>query len=557
MAAVYKKTVTKALPKGAETFSRKGERFARWKDARGKTRTAPLTTGRDGSNRIVITAGTYTAKYRGGEGVVREVATGCRSKDGAMSVLKDLTDRAEKVKSRILTPAEDRISDHQDTPLGVHITAYIDHQTAKGLNKTRIANNRSRLNRLAADCSFRSLSDLSATALERWLADRKSEGMSAGNRNEFRQTLVGFGNWCVRTSRICANPLCFVAKADTKADQRRKRRAMTEAELTKLLDATRRRPLLDAMTIRRGKHKGEAIANLRPETKSRLKLLGQERALLYKTYLLTGLRKSELASLTAGQLELDAPAAFAVLDAADEKNREGSTIAIRGDLAGELREWLHVKLTALQDDSRQRGVLIPDRLPADSPVFDVPTGLVRILDRDLKLAGIPKCDDRGRTIDIHALRHTFGTHLSKAGVAPRTAQAAMRHSTIDLTMNVYTDPRLLDVHGALESLPALSLDTEQTHMQRAVKATGTDDLTALPFAPGFAPTTGNRSESQSTGDNLDRKRSRHEQDSLGVVSLASVNGKRPLSSADNGRHQVEPKGVEPSTSALRTQRSPK
>jgi integrase len=56
---------------------------------------------------------------------------------------------------------------------------------------------------------------------------------------------------------------------------------------------------------------------------------------------------------------------------------------------------------------------------------------------------------RGRTIDVHALRHSFGTLLSKGGVAPRTAQAAKRHSSIDLTMNTYTDPKLLDVHGAL------------------------------------------------------------------------------------------------------------
>ena len=34
----------------------------------------------------------------------------------------------------------------------------------------------------------------------------------------------------------------------------------------------------------------------------------------------------------------------------------------------------------------------------------------------------------------------------------------MRHSSIDLTMNVYTDPRLLDVHEALDSLPTFSLD---------------------------------------------------------------------------------------------------
>ncbi|MFN7020829.1 MAG: tyrosine-type recombinase/integrase [Phycisphaerales bacterium] len=51
------------------------------------------------------------------------------------------------------------------------------------------------------------------------------------------------------------------------------------------------------------------------------------------------------------------------------------------------------------------------------------------------------------------MRHTFGTHLSKAGVPLRTAQAAMRHSDPSLTANVYTDPKLLDVAGAVACLP--------------------------------------------------------------------------------------------------------
>ncbi len=120
------------------------------------------------------------------------------------------------------------------------------------------------------------------------------------------------------------------------------------------------------------------------------------------------------------------------------------------------------------------------------PLFTVPAGLVRILDRDLRLAGIPKVDQRGRTVDVHALRHTFGTLLSAAGVAPRTAQAAMRHSTIDLTMNVYTDPKLLDVAGAMEALPSLSLSANV----EVAKATETDDKTVSPLAPNLAPTPG-------------------------------------------------------------------
>lgn len=79
------------------------------------------------------------------------------------------------------------------------------------------------------------------------------------------------------------------------------------------------------------------------------------------------------------------------------------------------------------------------------------SGLISILDRDLEAADIPKIDERGRRLDVRALRHTFGTLLSKGGVAPRTAQAAMRHADIGLTMGVYKDPRLLDVQEALNA----------------------------------------------------------------------------------------------------------
>lgn len=73
------------------------------------------------------------------------------------------------------------------------------------------------------------------------------------------------------------------------------------------------------------------------------------------------------------------------------------------------------------------------------------------------MAGIHKRDERNRVFDMHALRVTFGTHLCATGVPLRTAQAAMRHSKPELTANVYTDPKLLDVAGAINSLPALRL----------------------------------------------------------------------------------------------------
>src|SRR5262245_59183062 len=162
---------------------------------------------------------------------------------------------------------------------------------------------------------------------------------------------------------------------------------------------------------------------------------------------------------------------------------------------------------------------IPARLPPDMPVFDVPSRLVKILNRDLRLAGIPKRDDRGRTLDVHALRHTFGTLLSKGGVAPRTAQAAMRHSDIKLTMNVYTDPKLLDVRGALDALPALPLQGDKREGE-SLRATGTDGTGARTLAPTLAPTADNRGETLSVTGN------RSIADALGTLAVRGSPGKR-------------------------------
>jgi len=573
MGSVYRKSYTKPVPAGAEFFTRKGQRWARWKDSKGKTRTAEVTTGTAGVLRITIESPVFVAKYRDGRGTIVEKTTGCRDADAARSVLREFERRAVLVKSILLSSAEAEISDQQPYPLVEHFDAYGAYQTAKGLNAVRIKNTASRLKRLARECGFHKLADLKADALEQWLADRVSEGMSAGNRNEFRQELIGFGNWCVRTRRMLSNPFLGVPKADAKADQRRKRRSLTETELANLLDVARRRPLLDAMKVRRGADRDKPVAKLRPETVARLKLLGHERALIYKTLALTGLRRNELRSLTVGQLCLVGEYPHAVLEAADEKNREGSTIPLRGDLADDLRKWIDLKRERLcgaagnASDGQDSPTISIDRkpadLPADTPVFTVPSGLVRILDRDLVLAGIArqvevngkkkidKRDERGRTIDVHALRHTFGTLLSKGGVAPRTAQAAMRHSTIDLTMNVYTDPKLLDVHAALDALPVLPLDAAAPSIERA---TGTDGQGAL--APPLAPTSGRSGASASFPvKTAPVNRSAGEGRALDATRSA---GKRnnPLTTAVSGCREVERKGVEPSTSALRTQRSP-
>jgi hypothetical protein len=131
--------------------------------------------------------------------------------------------------------------------------------------------------------------------------------------------------------------------------------------LSRLLAVVEARPLEDARTVRRGRGRGG-------------------RSLIVKTLVLTGLRVNELRTLAVEQLDLTPGAEWLRLDAADEKSREGNMIPVRGDLADGLSGWLAGTSKASAD-----------------PLFDVPTGFRRILDRDLKAAGIPERDDCGMT----------------------------------------------------------------------------------------------------------------------------------------------------------------
>jgi hypothetical protein len=64
-------------------------------------------------------------------------------------------------------------------------------------------------------------------------------------------------------------------------------------------------------------------------------------------------------------------------------------------------------------------------------------------------------DADGRHADFHSLRHTFVTTLVRSGVSPKAAQSLARHSTINLTMNVYTSLTVNDQASALASLPPI------------------------------------------------------------------------------------------------------
>ena len=224
-------------------------------------RTAPVTTGQNGADRIRDESGTYVGRYRDGNGLVVEVSTGCRDKTAAQSVLADLERQAEKVRAGLLTPAEARISEHLGKPIAEHVDAYIESMKARGLVKMHRDNVRSQLMRVIEDCGFARISELNREALERWLGNETRADRSARSRNAHRAAMIAFCNWCADPTigRMISNPFRGVPKADEKADPRRRRRSMTETELTRLLEVARRRPTGRSPDRAKGKTEGRAI----------------------------------------------------------------------------------------------------------------------------------------------------------------------------------------------------------------------------------------------------------------------------------------------------------
>jgi len=451
MATVYRKKYPIPMPEEAEIIVRRGKKVARWQNGKQQVRTAEVLD--DG--RVQFVSDCWYIRYRDADGLMRRESTGCRDRQAAEKVLADRLADVEKVKAGVMSKEEMTAAEQLDTPLCQHTQDYLAELAIRTIRGRRVSAKhvrhvRDQLNRLIRDCRFRLLRDVTRKAVGRWMAktarlprdpDKEdSQPLSARTINMHRAAVVAFCNWCVAEGRLVANPLAGQPKAE-ETEPARKRRPLTEDEIARLLKAAIERPLRDALTIRRGKNKGKPLANVRSKVRKRLERLGEERSLVYKFMILTGLRAGEVASLTVGALCLDDSNPHLTIEGRHVKSGRAATLPLRTDLADNLRQHL----ARLAED---RGELSPD-----APLFRLGQSFLRVFNLDLAAAGIAKCGAQGRTVDVHSLRHTFATLLARGGVTPSVAQKLMRHSDIRLTMNLYTHLDLADTAGAVAALP--------------------------------------------------------------------------------------------------------
>jgi integrase len=246
------------------------------------------------------------------------------------------------------------------------------------------------------------------------LLRRRGRGVGVETSNHNLASIRAFTKWLVKDRRSGVDPLTHLSRQNADVDVRHQRRALREESFHKVIEATGAgRPF-------RG-------------------LTGADRLVIYTLSANTGLRASELGSLTPGSFALDATPPTVTVQAGYSKHRREDVQPLRADVAQMMRQYIAGR-------------------PAERPLWpgtwtEAGAEMVRF---DLAAAGIPYQDDAGRYFDFHALRGQFISFLAATGVHPKVAQVLARHSTITLTMDYYTHLDVLDVSGALDKLPSLS-----------------------------------------------------------------------------------------------------
>ncbi|NIA16036.1 MAG: tyrosine-type recombinase/integrase [Nitrospiraceae bacterium] len=225
--------------------------------------------------------------------------------------------------------------------------------------------------------------------VEKALRKIDRRGRSGKTLQNYADGLQAFCEWCKKRGYMDRNPLEQLSPFDN--TPRSHRRAITQEELGRLFSACQ-----------------------------------PYRRLTYEMAICTGLRARELSMLRVAHLDIAGGGVY--LDASWTKNRKGGFQP--------LPRWL---VTELSEES--------DGKAKDDPLLYVPSHPGRDLEIDLKAAGIPKHTEDGK-IDFHALRVAYVSFVLEAGASAKEAQVLARHSTPDLTMNVYArarDTRLSEV----------------------------------------------------------------------------------------------------------------
>jgi len=394
----------------------------------------------------------WYGQYRDLGGRVHRVPL-ATDKVAAQQMLADLVKQSERGFAGVTDPFEK----HTWRPLVEHIEDYKKSIEANGRTARYVWETDKKLRDMANGCEFRFIHEINADKLSRWLAEQRETRprFGIGTSNHYIAAMAGFCNWLSdpKLGRRCAaNPYGRGTTLNGETDVRRQRRALTDDEIAWLLDSTETGPVIGDMT-------------------------GTDRAILYSVGLMTGLRASELKSLTPESFDLASEPPTLTVEACYSKHRRKDLLPLHPDLVPRLRTWLADRFGAQADAP---AILTLKGAPAGN-VGRLWTGAAvkahrtaDTLRRDLEAARQrwpeAAADENERKTressdfllyqtregyaDFHSLRHTFITRTVDSSVMIHHAQGLARHAKIEQTMK-YTHVRMAGLTQSIRQVPSL------------------------------------------------------------------------------------------------------
>jgi integrase len=397
----------------------------------------------------------WWARYRDAHGVTKRVALS-ENKNIAQRMLAEIVQKVELEKAGVLTDTEK----HVKRPIAEHLNDFECHLRAKNNDPRYVNESLNKIRRMVSYCNWRRISDLTAQSVEAFLTNlRTAEKRSIQTQNHYLIMIKSFCNWLIANERLVKSPILKLKSLNMKTDQRHHRRPLSEDEFQRLIEAA--------------EHGGPSVG-----------LCGADRAMLYVLAAWTGFRKGELGSLTLRSFDLSSSTPTVKIQAAYSKRRRHDSQVLHPDLVDYFLNWVtqkrfndippeaDVMATFLKMQS-MTSIASEILLPVSGKSGGVERDTAAMIGHDLATArkkwvaeGETEKERReredsdflryrnseGKFADFHGLRHTFISNHGKAGVSPKTAQVLARHSTIELTMQVYMH---IDEAAQVEAIYAL------------------------------------------------------------------------------------------------------
>ncbi len=353
---------------------------------------------------------------------------------------------------------------HAKRPLAEHLADYVRYLTAKGNTGKHVSVTGTRIQTCLDNCRFVRVADVQPSSVLSFLNDLRkpviaetkgetTKGKSIATANYYLTAVKGFTRWLWKDRRIVSDPLAGLSKlANGQTDIRHARRELAPEEFAFLLDTV-------AKSERAFRY-----------------LTGTDRHALYMAAAGTGLRTSELASLTPANFDLDATPPVIRVQALNTKNRKEAEQPLTAEVANLLRQYLASK-------------------PANGAVWPGTwsnAASAKMIRLDLKEARkkwlqsfqdanqrtqaersdfLAYRDSADLVADFHSLRHLYVSRVVRSGASPKVAQELARHCDIRLTLGRYAHVALHDLSAAMDALPDLLPPTTE---RSALAATGTD-----------------------------------------------------------------------------------